>query len=255
MRISLAVTLGLALHPLPAIADARDDREPTAEARASADAGAFLPWTALARHDAAPAIVTLTGGWDVARDDAVFESAVEMRVGGRVALRGGAVYGSQTDRLAPVVAASVDALREERHGVDLAVLGGYEAEGFNLTPAVTARVAVGRTLGAYRVVGNAGIGVGTEQGERYGDLRLGALRRVAPAVHVGVDTRARIDLELDADEPPGELAWDVMAGPVATYSVGRVALSAGGGIAAHRPRLVGATEVGAQVTLGVGTLF
>ena len=149
----------------------------------------------------------------------------------------------------------MDALRQERHGVDLAVLGVYETKGFNTVRAVTARIALSRAFGDTRVVSNLGYGFGLEEGERYGDFRLAGLHRLTQKLQVGVDSRLRIDLERDDDEPPGEPDWEVLAGPLATYTIDRYVVSATVGYSALKYRLVEGKHTGAIATLGVGAVF
>jgi hypothetical protein len=94
-----------------------------------------------------------------------------------------------------------------------------------------------------------------ELDERHGDVRLGAFRRVARRVHLGLDSRLRMDLEGDASEPSGEPDWDVVAGPQGVLSLGRFALTAGGGVSAVKLREGGPATVGARITTGVGSAF
>jgi hypothetical protein len=143
------------------------------------------------------------GGYDGAENGAVFQTTLEARILGRLSLRAGGYIGpSGTFR--PEVGLRVDALRQERHGVDLAFLGLYEAKGFNTVRAITARVAVSRPFGDTRLVGDLGYGFGLEEGERYGDFRLAGLHAVTSHLQVGLDSRFRVVLERDSDEPLGE---------------------------------------------------
>ena len=158
-------------------------------------------------------------------------------------------------KIQPDFAFKLDALRQERHGIDLAVAVGYEAQGFNTTPAFTARVAASRAFGRTRLIGNAGYGLGAREGERFGDLRFAGLRQVTRNLSIGVDSRVRIDLERDAVEPAGEPDWEVDGGPVATYSLGRFVVSASGGATALKYRLIAGQHLGAIGLLGAGAVF
>jgi hypothetical protein len=104
-------------------------------------------------------------------------------------------------------------------------------------------------------MGNIEYGRGLEEGEQYGHAGVAGLYRVADDVQVGIDSRFRIDLERDADEPPGDRDWDLMAGPQATATVGPIAVTAGGGIAANQLRLDPEVRVGALGYLGLGAAF
>jgi hypothetical protein len=238
--------------------DSADDIAPPApETRAekSAASGALLPWTMGARSDAQRALVFGQGGYDGAWRGAVFQTVLEAQVLGRVSVRAGGSYIGPSGNFRPEAGLRIDALRQERHGVDMAVLGVYEAAGFNMVKAMTARVAVSRAFGKTRLTSNVGYGYGFQDGERYGDVRLAGLRAVTRNLHLGVDSRMRFDLEWDNDEPPGEPEWEAVAGPLATYSFDRFLLSATAGMSAMKQRLIATRHYGAVATLGFGTVF
>ncbi|HET6147643.1 MAG TPA: hypothetical protein VFH68_08925 [Polyangia bacterium] len=227
----------------------------TADAAAGVAAGAFLPWSMAARVDSQRALALVQGGYDSARRGSLWQATAEVELFGRVSLRGGSTYLGPSGTMRPDFAVRVDALRQERHGIDLAGSVGYEAQGFNLKPAIIARVAAARLLGSTRLLANAAYGVGTVEGERFGDLRLAGLRPVTRDLHVGLDSRFRIDLERDQHEPPGEPEWEVDAGPVATYALGRFVVSASAGATALKYRLVPGQHLGMISLLGAGTVF
>jgi hypothetical protein len=255
---ALAATVTLLATARAAADPARDDGDeplPVSAAR-SAESGAFLPFTLPASNASQRAYLTMQGGYDVARGGAVFDTAVQANIVGPLSLRGGAAYVGPDGALRPSVALTVQALRQADHGVDLSVYGGYQAQGFNRVPAASLMLSVGRTIGRVSLIGNLGYGYGVEQGEQYGELRLAGLVRALPNLHVGVDLRARVDLERDADEPENEPDWDLVAGPMVTWSVGHFALSASGGLSAIRFRNSDAPPaVGAIGQLLVGSSF
>ena len=226
-----------------------EEQGPDVEAVEVADDGGMLPWTVRARRDASRGVVTLGGGYEAG---ATGHATVEARLTDRLGVRGGGRFAGDAWR--PELALAVDVLRDAA-GFDVAVLGGYEAAGFNTTPAVTARLAAARRFGETLIASNAVVGVGTEEGERYGGAQLGGVRRIAPRVHAGVDARFRIDLERDADEPIGEPDWELVAGPVASYAVGRYALGATAGVSARKLRHVAESELGAVGILSVAAAF
>lgn len=235
-----------------------DDEGETRVAPAAGEAvgvGAFQPFTTSARSDTQRALGFFQGGYDSARRGSVFQAVAEVQVWGRLSLRGGGSYLGPTGQLQPDVGIKVDVLRQERHGVDVAAAAGYEALGFNLTPAVVARAAIGRTMGQTRLTGNVGYGAGTRAGERFGDLRMAAMQQLSRDLHLGLDSRFRIDLERDSDEPAGEPEWELAAGPMAALSLGRFVVSAAGGATALRYRLVPDRRVGVYGLMGVGTIF
>lgn len=255
---SAALLLGTVLASPSLVRAAADEIEtlpaPTASSK-SAASGAFLPWTMGARSDAQRAYVHVQGGYDAAEKGAVFQTVLEAQVLGRLSVRAGGSYLGPSGQFRPEAGLRVDALRQERHGVDLALLGVYEARGFNMVKAATARVAMSRAFGDTRLLANVGYGYGFEDGERYGDVRLAGLHALTPSLQVGLDSRLRIDLERDNNEPAGEPEWDLVAGPTATYSFDRLLVSASAGLSATKMRLQPGNHVGAIGTLGLGTVF
>lgn len=221
----------------------------------SATAGAFLPWTMGARSDPQRALVFVQGGYNGAENGGVYQMTAEAQLLGRLALRAGGSYFGPSDNFRPEVGLRVDALRQEAHGVDMAVLGVYETKGFNTVRAVTARVALSRAFGDTRVVSNVGYGFGLQEGERYGDFRLAGLHALTEKFQIGVDTRMRMDLERDDNEPPGEPDWEILAGPLATYTIDRYVVSATAGYSALKYRLVEGKHTGVIGTVGVGAVF
>jgi hypothetical protein len=230
-------------------------RTPAATSEASTASGAFLPWTMGARSDVQQALVYAQGGYDGAEKGAVFQTVLEAQILGRLSLRGGGSYVGPSGQFRPEAGLRIDALRQESHGVDLAVLGVYEAKGFNTVRAVTARLAVSRTFGDTRLVANLGYGFGLEEGERYGDFRAAGLHRLTQHLQVGIDSRFRVDLERDSDEPVGEPDWELLTGPLATYSFDRFVINASAGMSALKLRLIDTKHIGAIGTLGLGAVF
>jgi len=243
----------------PPLAQADED-EPASPPAAgvsdrSAASGAFLPWTMGARSDAQRAFVYGQGGYSGVERGAVFQTVVEAQLLGRLSFRAGGSYLGPSGQFRPEAGLRIDALRQERHGVDMAVLGVYEAQGFNTVRAITARVAVSRAFGKTRLVSNLGYGFGLQEGERYGDFRLAGLHGVARNLHVGLDSRFRVDLERDNDEPAGEPDWELVAGPLANFTFDRFVVSASAGLSALKSRFVDTKRLGAIGTLGLGAVF
>lgn len=228
---------------------------PAPLAARSATAGAFLPLTLGARSDMQRGLVFVQGGYSGAERGGVYQLAAEAQLFGRLSVRAGGSYFGPNDTFRPEVGLRVDALRQESHGVDVAVLGVYETKGFNTVRAVTARVAVSRAIGATRLLGNLGYGVGLQDGEGYGDFRLAGLHALGARFQVGLDSRLRVDLERNANEPAGEPDWELLAGPLATYTIDRFVVSATAGYSALKYRQVSGTHAGVLTTVGVGAVF
>lgn len=232
-----------------------DEIDRPSEIAPSVAAGTFLPWTVGARHERQGILIGGYGGFDQAKRAPVMAGVIDATFIENITFRAVAMNAGMSDQLVPTVGVLVDILRESNGAFDLALGGDYEVEGWSRVPALVTRAAAGTTLGLTRVQANAAFGLGLEEGERYGDLRLSGLHPVAEALYAGVDTRARIDLERDMDEPSGELEWDVQAGPVVTLAVGRFAVSATGGVSAWKARTGEQAKVGAIGSLGVGAAF
>jgi hypothetical protein len=250
-----ALTLAVASPPVRAAAVDETPAEVPSLSERSAASGAFLPWTMGARSDAQRALVYGQGGYDSAEKGPVFQTVVEAQIFGRLSLRAGGSAVGASGAFRPEAGLRIDALRQERHGVDVAVLGVYEARGFNTVRAATVRLAISRAVGDTRLVGNLGYGFGLDDGERYGDLRLAGLHAVTRKLQVGLDSRFRVDLERDDDEPAGEPDWELLTGPLATYSFDRFVISASAGLSALKLRLVETRHIGAIGTLGLGAVF
>lgn len=207
---------------------------------------------------AAPLVyVGVEGGWDGPRQGALMETNLEAPVVGPLSFRAGAATNPIDGRARPSFALKVDLLTQGRHGVDGAVYGGYRGQGFNLVPAVEMGIAVGRHFQRLSLLSSLAYGQGLEQGERYGDVRVAGLLRVNRRMNlnVGLDARARFDLERDADEPAGEAGFDGVAGPIVVWGIGRFAISGQTGVGVVSMRTGGPTRVGATSRLGVGASF
>lgn len=226
-----------------------------ASAQQSAAAGAFSSWTTTARSDTQRATARVTGGYDGASKGATFDSGAEVQLMNRVAVRASATSSPASDGLGLRVEGKVDALRQEKSGIDLAITGGYESYGFNEVPAVAGTVALGRSLGRLQLLANVGYARGLEAAEQYGSAGLAGIYQASQQLQLGLDSRLRVDLERDADEPPGEREWELLAGPTVTFAVGSFAVIGGTGLAVNQLRLQPGVNVGAIGYLGLGAAF
>lgn len=245
---------------------AQDDRgaaagsSAPASAQQSASAGAFSNWTMTARSDTQRATARVTGGYDGAGKGATFDGGAEVQLMNRVAVRAtgsSSPGGSSTDGggLGLRFEGKLDALRQETNGVDLAIAGGYESRGFNEVPALAGTLALGRSLGRLQLLANVGYARGLSDAEQYGSAGLAGIYQASQQLQLGLDSRLRIDLERDEDEPPGEREWELLAGPTVTYSVGSFAVIGGTGLAANQLRLQPGLNVGAIGYVGLGAAF
>jgi hypothetical protein len=127
----------------------------------------------------------------------------------------------------------VQALRQERHGIDMSVGAFYRPEGFTEAEGeFEAVVAFGRRIQRWALVANLVYGQDPEGAERDGEVRLAAQYDVVPRLHIGLDTRLRFDLgsEEGKRKQEGEAEFDFIAGPLLTYTLGYVALVANAGV-------------------------
>lgn len=235
--------------------DAVDETPPPSSASRSVEAGAFLPSALSPRNEGRRGLVTVMAGWDQARGGRIIDAAAEANLVGPVSLLAGAVSDGPGASASPRFELRLDAVKQAKYGVDMAVAVGYADAGFSSLPVAVLKVALGRTAGTSYLLANAVYEHGLQEGERAGELRLAALHPVSRAAHVGIDSRFQIDLERDDDEPPGEVEWDWRSGFVASYAWNRLVFTGGGGISALRLRGGGSTEVGPVVTAGIGTVF
>jgi hypothetical protein len=224
-------------------------------AQRSAGAGAFSNWNMTARADTQRAAARVVGGYDGASKGATFDTGAEAQVTGRVAIRAAGSSSPASEGLALRLEGRVDALRQEAQGVDVSFAGGYESRGFNEVPALVGTVALARSLGKLQLLANVGYARGLQEAEQYGSAGVAGIYHVAPQVQLGLDSRFRIDLERDDDEPPGERDWELLAGPTLAVSAGSFAVIAGGGMAANRLRLEPGLNLGVIGYLGLGAAF
>jgi len=136
--------------------------------------------------------------------------------------------------------------------IDAAVMVSYQSRGFNLTQAVAADLLLGRRFGDTQLLLNIGYGQGVEEGERYGRVRAASLTRVVDELRLGIDGRFAADLEFEWEEPTGEPEFEANVGPVVSYTISHINLSASVGPAALRYRDGHDTLYGVAANFGVG---
>jgi hypothetical protein len=219
--------------------------------------GAYLPLTLSPTVGAVPALVTGQGGYDTARRSAISQTFVEVQLWGPLALRGGAELGDTTTRLRPTIGARLQLLTQQRHAIDGSVSVFYRAEGFTEPEGeIETVIALGRRLGRAVVIANLAYGQDPEGRERDGELRAALLAQVSRLVHLGVDGRGRFDLGSDRAKlrASNEPTFDLDAGPVATLTLGPVALTGHAGVSVIR-RVESDATVGLIALAGLGTAF
>ncbi|MBV8762590.1 MAG: hypothetical protein JO257_35220 [Deltaproteobacteria bacterium] len=247
-------SLVLLLVAAPAFADDTDTgvEKPTNDAATTVDAGDFVPLGVSPKTPSSHA--QMVGGYDTARGGAVVETKVEAKLHDRFEIMVAGRYEGPTGMLEPRITGQLGILDEKKQRLDLSVSGGWERQGFNGVPAVTARIAAGHHIGDAYVAGSTAMGFGINDNERYGELTLSGLGHVAPHVYAGLDARGRLDLQHDTD-PSTEDAWAVQAGPVASVAAGPVAVTGFAGVSARRQHTVATDDIGAITMLGLGAVF
>lgn len=209
---------------------------PLGAAISGADAGMLLPFTVSARTDSQRAVVRVLGGYDSARERMQLEAIADVTIIGPVALRLGAQYGQRQDDFRPTVGLRVQALSQERQGIDLGVGAFYKPEGFTEPEGeIEAMLMFARRFGRVATFANLVYGQDPEGHERDGELRLGALYSLTTPLQVGVDARLRVDLgtEEEQREEEGGAEFDLVLGPTASYAFGAIALIAQAGFSLY----------------------
>lgn len=241
---SLHVVL-MVLVPASAGADDKDD------ANESVATGMFLPFTS------SPSETTHTaktfGMYDGARDSASLTTNVQAQLSEKIQVTGEIVLDDGNTQ--PAIGVQYDLLHHQQDGLDLQVAGGIDGNGFNQVPAVFARGAVGAFYRETFVMGLVGFELGTERSEAASTFGVAAMRDIGDQLYMGFDSRLTFDLERDDMEPEGEASWEIQAGPLVTYPIGRFALTAGFGMSAREERNAMTSDLGAYGSLGAGAVF
>jgi hypothetical protein len=199
----------------------------------SAQAGMFLPFSEAPRTDSARAFTTALGGYDGARNSAMLEGRGEVTVYGPIALRVGVLYTQSPEQLRPTVGARVQALSQADEGIDMSIGAFYKPEGFTEGEGELEGVfAFGRRFGRAGIVGDLVYGQDPEARERDGEVRLAALYTATARLQFGFDSRVRFDLGTEQDklEEEGGAEYDLIAGPLLSYTLGEVAVGVQGGL-------------------------
>jgi len=227
-----------------------------ARTQRAAAKGSFLSLAHGATLNGSRAVASAAGGYDGARGSALFEASTQVQLWGPLSVRAGAVYTNGTRTLRPSAGLQYQALDESRHGVDAAAGVFYRPEGLTEPEGEIELVtSVGAHAGRTYLLGNLVYGQDPEARERDGEVRLAALYPLLPRLTVGLDSRLRFDLGSDPAKlsAKGEPTLDILAGPLATLMIDRIALFTQGGFANLRQG--GATSTGAFVQAGLATAF
>jgi hypothetical protein len=226
------------------------ERAPAAvSAREAADQGRFAPFSSPA---AGGNTVKLRGGYDGAAAKSDLHAEASAQLLQWLTLQAGASYDAVGAEARPFVAGRVALLEQERAGLSLTGVAGFEARGFNTQPDVIVGAAVARRFGDFSALGNLTYGSSVASSERNGRITLTALFRVSNRLQLGLDSQGQMDLERDTDEPEGELDWRALSGPFSTVTFDAFALTLGAGMSALRYRLAPTIATGAMAYVSIG---
>ena len=130
----------------------------------------------------------------------------------------------------PTIGGRVQLLRQERHGIDGSFSVFYRPEGFTEPEGeIESFVSLGRRFERISVFGNLVYGQDPEGNERDGEIRFASLYGVGRWA-VGIDSRLRFAIGTQRSAMAmAEPKFDLLAGPVASATVGPVALFAQAG--------------------------
>jgi hypothetical protein len=173
----------------------------------------------------------------------------------------GATSSDLWGRSTAILGARLGILREGTAPLDLAVGAVYQPQSIRGDGIITATVSLGKKIGRLSSQATFGYGQDPEADDGQGMTSLGAVFRVGERAHVGIQSRARVQLWttdqkfVNLEQP----MMDFTAGPLLAYSVGPFDLIAHGGIAGLMleapPGAVGERtrlQLGPLVMLGVG---
>jgi hypothetical protein len=155
----------------------------------------------------------------------------------------------------PSIGVAYGVLDHKRDGFDLQIAGGIDGNGFNQVPSLFAHGIVGAFYRETFVIGLVGFELGTERNEAASTFGLAGMRDIGGQLYLGFDSRLTFDLERDDMEPEGEASWEIQAGPLVSYPIGRYAVTAGFGMSAREERNAMTSDLGAYGSLGAGAVF
>jgi hypothetical protein len=206
------------------------------DAQAVTEEGNFLPGIFAARIGDQRVSALAFGGYDTnGTQGGVFSGVIEGAIINRIAIRVG--YDYLQSQTGGNVSAGVrfGVLRQETSGIDLGVFVQYKQKGFSESNGeVEMALAMSRRWGRFGLFGDLVYGQGFERQERDGEVRIAGLYTLRDRYNVGFEARSHFDLGSSSMPPlrgsPPEAAFDLIAGPVASISLGPIALLAEAGV-------------------------
>jgi hypothetical protein len=154
----------------------------------------------------------------------------------------------------PTIGGRVQLLRQERHGIDGSFSVFYRPEGFTEPEGeIESFVSLGRRWDRVSLFGNLVYGQDPEGNERDGEIRFASLYGTGRWAF-GLDSRFRFAIGTQRGPNAAvEPKFDLLAGPIASATVGPVAFFAMGGPSVLK--VTGSTSSGVAALGGLGSVF
>jgi hypothetical protein len=242
-----------------AVAQATDLPEVSAprEVATDAESGAFLPGISRARKGNSAGVGYLLSGYDSASSSATFVASAEAALFSRLAVRVGGVYlpSSSTPSMQPQVELRFQLSSQERLGIDSSVALVYRRDKITQDGGIVeGALAVGRRMGRLSTIVNVGYGQDGEGDDRLTEFRAAGSLSVRRSWVLGAAGSASAGW--GSSDPRrasrGEIAYQLLAGPSAAYTVAGWALLAQSGVDYID---AGRAAAGIYAFGGVGTSF
>jgi hypothetical protein len=234
--------------------------EATPQADESERAYSLLPFATSPRVGDRLVTGHFWGGYDGGARRAVGEAVVDGRISRFLALRVGASSSDLWGRSTAILGARLGILRQGAAPFDLGLGVVYQPQSVRGDGLVTGTVSLANTVGRLSSQASVGYGQDPEGDDGVGFTSLGGVFSVTERVHVGIQSRARVQLWSNDQKftTLEQTTMDFSAGPLAAYSVGGFDLMAYGGVAGlmlKAPAELSARtrfQLGPMMMLGIG---
>jgi hypothetical protein len=201
-------------------------------------------------HLGAHAHVQVASGYDSANGNLDLRAAGEASLGHGVSVRAGVETTSAPAHERPFVGLRAHLLDEAEAGVDAWLGVAYEQDGIRSGEGRYELAAAFARGGLYASLAYA---QDDENDDRQADVEIAALHTFTPSWRAGAAAGLRADLFSDDEKrQPGEPDLELVAGPMATASLGALSFFGQIGVSTVRTQQV---DVGVLAVAGVGAAF